>query len=145
METEHFGTCKWSPDEEYESYTPHGSVDVFNEGGQRAVELMLLAAAACLNFYLVEYAKARKLAVRSTQVTCNGIVVQSPERVGRIDTHVTIDGDIDDKELKKMVTICERACKVMNTMKRPPEVHVHINRSVGPGASSTATSRYEDG
>lgn len=145
MSIEHYGTCKWSPERYYESHTPYGTVDIFNEGGQRAVELMLLSAAACLNFFLVEYAQSRKITVRHAEVTCTGEVVRSPERVARIYTHVVIDGDLDDKELRKMVTMCEKACKVMNTFKQPPEVEVHVQRLSAPGATPPARTKSQAG
>lgn len=105
------------------------------------MELMLLSAAACLNFFLVEYAKARNLTVRQTEVTCTGEVVKSPPRVARIDTYVVIDSDLDDKEVRKMVTMCEKACKVMNTLKQQPEVHFHVQRPSASGATPPGGTR----
>lgn len=126
MSDDHFGTCSWTPDASYHSYTPYGPVELFGDSGQRAVELMLLSAAACLNFYLVEYAKGRNLPVTGLEVTCTGVVVKNPERVARIDTSVKISGDLDERQTGRMVAICERACKVMNTLRNTPETHLHV-------------------
>lgn len=136
MTDAHFGTCSWTPEGDYSATTPFGEIQMFGESGHRAVELMLLSSAACLNFFLVEYAKARELPVRRMEVTCSGSVVQHPERVARIETFVTIDSDLSDKDLRKMVSICERACKIMNTLKQSPETLVHINHEKPPTCAS---------
>lgn len=127
MSDEHFASCSWSPTEGYDAQTPYGSVPMFDAGGHRAVELMLLSAAACLNFFLVEYVKARNLPVTRLDVQCNGELVGGPTRVARIETQVNVTGDMDQREVDKMVSMCERACKVMNTFKHPPETRVQVN------------------
>ncbi len=139
MSNEHFGTCRWTPEASYYSYTPYGPVDLFGENGQRAVELMLLSAAACLNFFLVEYARGRNLPVTGLEVTCTGVVVQNPERVSRIDTQVKVSGDLDEQQTRRMVSICERACKVMNTLKNAPETHIQIERHAGAESADSSS------
>ncbi len=126
MEEAHTASCSWAPASGYQAQTPYGEIKMFDEGGHRAVELMLLAAAACLDFYLVEYVRERKLPVTLLHVTCEGEISQHPERVSAISTKIKIDGELSDKEVKKMVTMCERACKVMNTLKHQPQLHVTV-------------------
>ena len=121
MSSEHFASCSWSPESDYRATTPFGEIPMFCEGGHRAVELMLLSAAACLNFYLVEYATARKLDVEQLDVRCDGEIAARPERVSNITTTVKIRGGLEQKEVDKMLKICERACKVMNTLQASPE------------------------
>ena len=122
----HFATCSWTSASGYQAQTPYGEIKMFEEGGQRAVELMLLAAAACLDFYLAEYVRERKLPVSRLHVTCEGEISQHPERVSAIRTTVKIEGELSDQEAKKMVSMCERACKVMNTLKHQPQLHVIV-------------------
>ena len=126
MSKQHIADCSWTPEAGYKAKTPYGEIKMFEENGHRAVELMLLSAAACLNFFLVEYARERKLPVRHLHVTCDGEISQHPERVSTITTTVHIDGDLSEKEGRKMVTMCERACKVMNTFKNQPKIQVEI-------------------
>lgn len=139
--SEHYATCSWTPESDYLAQTPYGEVPVFTEGGHRAVELMLMSAAACLNFFLVEYAQARKLPVGRLAVRCDGEVVQRPERVARIHTTVEIDGSIDDKAAKRMVQICEKTCKVMNTFRKPPDCTVTIENRAADDAARPAKAR----
>lgn len=124
----HYATCSWTPSSGYQAQTPFGEIKMFEEGGHRAVELMLLAAASCLDFYLAEYVRERKLPVTRLHVTCEGEISQHPERVSAIRTKVKIDGELSEQEAKKMVSMCERACKVMNTFKHQPQVHVTIEQ-----------------
>ncbi len=135
MSDEHYGACVWTPQSEYAAHTPYGGIEMFNDNGQRAVEVMLLSAAACLNYYLVQYAQARKLPVERLEVRCDGDVAQRPERVSHIRTRVAIEGALSDQDAQRMVQICERACKVMNTLRMPPECAVEIdNRSTAHAA-----------
>lgn len=106
---------------------------MFSENGHRAVELMLLSAASCLNFFLAEYVQARGLDVEGLGVECVGEVTQGPARVSRIETRVSVEGNLDAREAEKMVSMCERACKVMNTLKQSPESKVTISLAAAPG------------
>lgn len=123
---EYAGSSSWTPSKGYVSWTKYGEVKMFEEGGHRAVELMLLSAAACLNYFLVEYAKARNLPLTSIRVVCDGEPAKRPERLSRIVSRVVIEGNISDEERRKMLTVCERACKVMNTLRYKPECEAHL-------------------
>ena len=127
-QNDHYATCSWSPQGGYKSLTPYGEIKMFEEGGHRAVEVMLLAVAACLNYYLVEYIKDRKLPIINIGVKCNAEVTAHPERVSKITTRVMIEGPVTERECKKMVTMCERACKVANTLKYQPKIEVIIEQ-----------------
>ncbi len=140
MTTEHYGSCMWTPDTAYVASTPYGAIEMFSENGHRAVEVMLLSAAACLNFFLVEYAQARKLPIKQLRVRCDGEIAQRPERVSHIRTHIAIDGNISDKDAERMVQICERACKVMNTLRTPPECAVEIENHRPNGAETVGAA-----
>ena len=81
---------------------------MFEHGGHRAVEVMLRAVAACLNYYLVEYIKARNLPIISVDVKCDAEMPAHRERVSTIVTRVKIEGQISERERRKMVTMCDR-------------------------------------
>lgn len=122
----HYATCSWTSSSGFQAHTPYGEIRMFEDGGHRAVELMLLAAASCLDFYLAEYVRERKLPVARLEVTCDGEISQHPERVSAIRTTVKVDGELSEREVEKMVRMCERACKVMNTFKYQPQLYVTV-------------------
>lgn len=118
--------CSWTPGNGYKSETPFGEINMFNEGGHRAVELMLLSLVSCLNYFMVEYAKTRNYKVNSIECSCEKKMLERPERVGLIIMYVVIDCNIDEEDKRKMVEICERSCKVMNTLNSGPQCEVII-------------------
>ncbi len=128
-EVEHdgyFGSCSWTPGNGYSARTKFGEIPMFDDGAHRAVEVMLMSAAACLNYFMVEYVRQRKLDVTDIRVVCDGEMVKRPERIKRIITRVVVDGALSHAEIKKMLHVCERACKVMNTLKSQPECDVML-------------------
>lgn len=127
MNKEIAARCSWSPENGYKSETPFGEINMFNEGGHRAVELMLLSLVSCLNYFMVEYAKTRKYDVNSIECYCEKKMLERPERVGFITLYIVIDCSIAEEDKKKMVEICERSCKVMNTLTNPPQCEVVIS------------------
>lgn len=127
----YMGWCSWTPVKGYSARTKYGEVPMFDEGGHRAVELMLMVTAACLNYFMVEYVRQRNLEVTDISVSCDGEIVMRPERVKRITTRVIVEGNLTDEEKKKMVHVCEGACKVMNTFKHRPECDVVLMTSTG--------------
>lgn len=127
----YMGWCSWTPAKGYSARTKDGEIPMFDEGGHRAVEVVLMATAACLNFFMVEYVRQRNLDVTDIQVSCDGEIIMRPERVKRITTRVAVDGKLTNEEIKKMVHICEGACKVMNTFKHKPECEVVLLNSTG--------------
>lgn len=115
-------SCTWTPTHGFDSSTKKGgAVTMFGDGGHRAADLMLLSLGACLNYFLVDYAKGRDLPVTAIRVTCSGEWSREPDRLSKIVTRVVIDGDIDDAERRRMVDDCERIWKVMNTIRYQPE------------------------
>lgn len=128
MAEKHYATCDWNPSQGYKSLTPYGEIKMFEDGGHRALEVMLLSVAACLNYYLVQYAQERKLPIKHIHVECNAETAEHPERVSKITTKVVVHGALSKQECKKMVTMCERACKVANTLKYQPKIEVVIEQ-----------------
>tara|TARA_R110002049_G_scaffold307590_1_gene508523 strand:+ start:18322 stop:18705 length:384 start_codon:yes stop_codon:yes gene_type:complete len=120
MSKEVSARCTWSPNDGYRAETPFGVIPMFDGDGHRAVELMLLSAVSCLNFFLVEYAKTRNYEINVIECSCDKEIVQRPERIGTINIYVNIDGNVNTDDKDKMVEICERSCKVMNTIKNTP-------------------------
>lgn len=116
----HYGSCSWTPVKGYVAWTKQGEVEMFDNGGQRAVELMLLSAASCLTFFLAEHVKANALPVTALRVACDGKVVESPNRLGEITTYVTIEGTLSRDDRKRLLDHCDRQWKVMNSIRMTP-------------------------
>ncbi|MEW5963488.1 MAG: hypothetical protein AB1749_07985, partial [Pseudomonadota bacterium] len=53
-------------------------------------------------------------------VACDGKVVESPNRLGEITTYVTIEGTLSREDRKRMLELCDRQWKVMNSIRMPP-------------------------
>ena len=116
----HYGSYSWTPVKGYVAWTKQGEVEMFDNGGQRAVELMLLSAASCLTFFLAEHVKANALPVTALRVACDGKVVGGPDRLGEITTFVTIEGTLSREDRKGILAVCDRQWKVMNTIRNAP-------------------------
>lgn len=125
------GSCTWNADAGYRAWSKYGEVRVFGDKGHRATELMLISAASCLGYLLTEYVRERSLPVTNIEVCCEGTLVNRPERLSNIITEVVVEGPISDAERRKMLTVCERACKVMNTLKYQPEIKAVLKTSSG--------------
>lgn len=115
-------SCTWTPALGFESSTKKGgNVGMFGPDGHRAADLLLLSLGACLNYFLVDYAKTRDLPVTAIRVTCSGDWMTQPDRLAKIVTRVVIEGGIDDAERRHMLHECEQIWKVMNTIRYQPE------------------------
>ena len=131
----HYGSSAWTPSKGYSAWTKQGEVAMFEHGGQRAVELMLMTTAACLNFFLVEHVKANNLPITSVRVSCDGRIVPNPDRIGKITTRVMIEGTLTREERKAMLQHCDQQWKVMNTIRHTP---VHETILVSPSGEPIA-------
>lgn len=120
MISTHYGSCAWTPRKGFVAWTKQGEVEMFEHGGQRAVELFLTSVASCLTFFLAEHVKAKGLPVASLRVSCDGRVVPDPERLGSITTRVTIEGTISREDRLQLLEICDKQWKVMNSIRQPP-------------------------
>ncbi|MGE8941949.1 OsmC family protein [Leptospira interrogans] len=116
----HYGSCAWTPKKGFVAWTKQGEVEMFENGGQRAVELFLTSMSSCLTFFLAEYVKAKNLPVTSLRVSCDGRVVPDPERLGSITTRVTIEGTISREDRVNLLEVCDKQWKVMNSIRQPP-------------------------
>ena len=124
-----YGSCSWTTGKGFRAWSKYGEVGMFDNGGHRAVELMLISAASCLGYLLAKYADERALPVVAIHVRCEGAITKRPERLGSIKTEVIVEGVISDEEREKMLLVCERACKVMNTLKYQPTIKTTLKRA----------------
>jgi putative redox protein len=86
-------------------------------------EYQLVALGGCFTSHLLAAIRARELSVKSVKVEVTGTLDGAPERFTEFAMKVTAVCE-DVEELRKVVTIAERACQVVNTLR--PNVPVRI-------------------
>src|SRR3954451_6032644 len=90
-----------------------GGFDLGPAGG----EYQLVALGGCFTSHLLAAIRAREAAMTNVKVEVSGQLDGSPERFTRFT--VNVSADCDDGDLARMlITIAERACQVMNTLRQ---------------------------
>jgi len=89
-----------------------GGHDLGPAGG----EYQLVALGGCFTSHLLAAIRAREAAVSNVKVALTGTLDGSPERFVSFTVDVTADC-ADGALARKLVTIAERSCQVMNTIK----------------------------
>jgi putative redox protein len=93
--------------------------------GPMGGELLLAGLGGCFMSNLFAAIRARDLPVSEVQTTVTGTLAESPSRFTSIELQVTAKCS-DIKLLAKVVTIAERGCLVINTLRPAVEVKVVI-------------------
>src|SRR5579872_4543999 len=79
-------------------------------------EYQLIALGGCFTSHLLAAIRARDLAISGVEVRVSGTLDGTPERFTEFALTVSAEtGEADS--LQKVVTIAERACQVVNTLK----------------------------
>lgn len=90
-----------------------GGFDLGPAGG----EYQLVALGGCFTSHLLAAIRARDNAMTNVKVAVTGTLDGTPERFTGFTVDVT--GECADADLaKKLITIAERACQVMNTLRQ---------------------------
>ena len=88
-------------------------------------EYQLVALGGCFTSHLLAAIRAREADIRDVKVRVTGTLDGAPERF--TDFSLTISATCQDLELlRKVVTIAERACQVVNTLKLAAPVTVTV-------------------
>jgi uncharacterized OsmC-like protein len=92
--------------------TAKGGFDLGPAGG----EYQVVALGGCFTSHLLAAIRARDNVMTNVKVHVTGTLDGSPERFTAFTVNVT--GDCSDTRLaQKLITIAERACQVMNTLR----------------------------
>jgi putative redox protein len=103
--------------------TDKGGADQGPLGG----EYQLIALGGCFTSHLLAAIRAREFAVKRLKVEVTGTLDGIPERF--TDFAMTITAACEDlEELRKVVTIAERACQVVNTLKIGAPVSITVRQ-----------------
>jgi len=98
---------------------PKGGYDLGPAGG----EYLLVALGGCFTSHLLGAIRAREAAMTNVKVVVSGTLDGNPERFTAFTVDVT--ADCHDAELaKKLITIAERACQVMNTLRQAAPIAI---------------------
>jgi len=96
-----------------------GGFDLGPAGG----EYQLVALGGCFTSHLLAAIRARDHAMTNVKVEVSGVLDGSPERFTAFTVNVT--GDCADADLaRKLITIAERACQVMNTLRQAAPIAI---------------------
>jgi putative redox protein len=88
-------------------------------------EYLLTAVGGCFSSHLLAAIRTREAAVSDVRVAVSGVLDGSPERFTRI--AVSVDAVAEDRDLlQKLVTVAERACQVIATLRQSTPVEVSL-------------------
>lgn len=92
--------------------TPKGGFDLGPAGG----EYQLVALGGCFTSHLLAAIRARGNVMTNVRVDVTGTLDGSPERFTVFTVNVTADC-LDANIARKLITIAERGCQVLNTLR----------------------------
>jgi putative redox protein len=91
-------------------------------------EYQLVALGGCFTSHLLAAIRAREFEVSGLKVEVTGTLDGTPERFTEFT--LSVSASCDDLELlRKVVTIAERACQVVNTLKLAAPVSVTVQQN----------------
>jgi putative redox protein len=91
-------------------------------------EYQLVALGGCFTSHLLAAIRAREIPISNVKVAVTGTLDGTPERFTEFT--LTVSATCDDAEsLRKVVTIAERACQVVNTLKLAAPVTVTVQET----------------
>ena len=91
-------------------------------------EYQLIALGGCFTSHLLAAIRAREARISAVKVEVTGTLDGTPERFTEFT--LTVSATCDDLELlRKVVTIAERACQVVNTLKLAAPVTVTAHQA----------------
>src|SRR6185295_18137996 len=102
-----------------------GGFDLGPAGG----EYQLVALGGCFTSHLLAAIRAREVAITNVKVAVTGTLDGTPERFTEFTLSVSATCD-DAESLRKVVTIAERACQVVNTLKLAAPVTVTVQETM---------------
>lgn len=104
-----------------EDIVPFKSSGAESETGHWPTEYILAALGSCFAGTVFSYARTKNLPLEKVIVSLEGEVTSSPSRISSITMDVEFLGNLTRSEKERLLTAGERACTVMNTLKRGVE------------------------
>uniref|UniRef100_A0A7V3YKD1 OsmC family peroxiredoxin n=1 Tax=Candidatus Caldatribacterium californiense TaxID=1454726 RepID=A0A7V3YKD1_9BACT len=92
-----------------------------SEVGHWPTEYILAALGSCFSGTVFSYARTKGLPLEKVMVALEGEVASGPSRIASITMEVEFLGNLTRAEKEQLLAVGERACTVMNTLKRGVE------------------------
>jgi putative redox protein len=92
--------------------------------GLKASDMLLMSAAACSAYDVVNILRKQREPLESLEVFCTGEQEsEPPKRFTHIHLHYQFKGDLDQEKVKKAINLSEeKYCTVLNTLKGSVEI-----------------------
>lgn len=91
--------------------------------GAMGGEVLLMGLGGCFMSNLLAAAQARDMALEGVGLEISGTLESAPARFSAISVKVTVPGQ-ESEEIRKIITIAERACIVANTLKNSVDLTI---------------------
>ena len=95
------------------------------EAGLQSVELLLAALGSCMLGTMLVFAENVGVSLDGVRIELTPTLVDGPERVGRIDMRLLIEGDVEPRRLASLRRVAEH-CKVHSTLEHLPELRLTV-------------------
>lgn len=96
--------------------------------GWRPTELLLAGLGGCMMGTMLNFAVNQAIPVTGVSMTLTDEVADSPKRVSDITITMTVEGDLDERQLASLERVAAK-CKVGNTLADSPAVHFRLERA----------------
>jgi len=92
--------------------------------GPMGGEYMLMGVGGCFASNLLAAAKAREVPLADLRIRVSAELVSDPARFSAV--HLSVSADVERTQLEKLVTIADRACISMNTVRPALDLTVAV-------------------
>jgi uncharacterized OsmC-like protein len=93
--------------------------------GFRPTELLLGALSACMAGTMANFANDQGVVIDGITVSVSDQVEKAPTRIGGITVSMIVRADTDERQAASLERVAS-ACKIHNTLKRPPRIDVEF-------------------
>ncbi len=97
--------------------------------GHWPTEYILAALGSCFAGTIFSYAKTKNLPLEGVSLQITGEMGEAPSRIQKIHLEIELSGNLTYEEKERLLIVGERACMVMNTLRRGVEEITHTLKS----------------
>lgn len=93
--------------------------------GWRPSELLLGALGTCMIGTMLTFARNQGIEVRDVSMHLEDEAAEHPERIGSISIRMSLGADATDRQKRSLERVAA-ACKIHNTLERPPGIEFDV-------------------